>query len=265
MRSTAIILFLGLLCSCGSNETKPSAEPPSGAGGRGTTGPTTGSGGATTTGGSTSSSTNSSTTGHGGGGSGGAMPNDVVLRDYPAGCATYGAIYPLLPNEASELAATTLTPASYPVTIDQISYAVAGADADMGAQCDSSFGHRVDLYVVTEAKPPAMPSTEAIQVSSYDVPADASAGGRARQVHVDLTDPITLTTGQRLIVAVEMAANSDKTKSLCVVTCAAVPNQPTGVNWWSNAQAEPYAWADMQADFGFDGLYLLDAHGTQAQ
>nr|MBP7290416.1 hypothetical protein [Nannocystaceae bacterium] len=114
--------------------------------------------------------------------------------------------------------------------------------------CDSTMAHRVEVYVIEGSEPPADPA-DAVANEMFAIEADEAAT-EERTVVIDLDTPITLTEGQALVIAVEMAGNDDLSASICVRAC-----RDTGgvadLDWWSNAAEVPYAWADMVGDFGF--------------
>ena len=170
----------------------------------------------------------------------------VEVRNTPEVCKAGEVVAPILPDEAGHLAATTLTPPSYPFEVTQVAYDLLGTDAP-GA-CDSTLAHRVELYVIEGAAPPADPA-DAVSSLTIDVDADEAAV-EERIVTLDLEAPIVLAEGQVLVVAVEMVGNDELSASACVRAC-----RDTGgiaeLDWWSNAAAVPYAWADMVGDFGF--------------
>ena len=79
-----------------------------------------------------------------------------------------------------------------------------------------------------------------------------------RLVEIELETPIVLQDGESLVVAVEMVAVEDA--SICIRACR--DTSVAEVDWWSNAADEPYAWADMVADFGFASNYTIRAYGA---
>jgi hypothetical protein len=189
-----------------------------------------------------------------------AASGDVLVENVDhAACTDPYTIWPLLPDEASHLAAARLTPATYPFHVTKIGYDLAvTSESD---NCDALLAHKVALYVTDAAAPTPMPSTDATLVATIDVPAETTVTGDVRTIDLTLDTPIDLTTGQHLYVAVEMAANDDLSKSLCIEACSE-GGGTSGVNFWSNANAEPYSWADMVDDFGFGADYTIRATGT---
>jgi hypothetical protein len=178
------------------------------------------------------------------------VPDDTQC---PAG--SQFSVSPVLPNEAGHYATTRLTPPSYPFEVSRVSYRLAQAGGV--AQCsDQSFAHEVQVYVSSAAKPSDNPSTDGTLVDTIDVPAGSSSG---RTVDLALTAPVTLETGESLYVAVQLVGSG--AHSLCIGSCA--PATPiAGVDFWSNAAAEPFSYQDMVSDFGFTYNFMTRAHGT---
>jgi hypothetical protein len=175
-------------------------------------------------------------------------PTPVEFGNVARTCTPDNAVSPVLPGEAGHYAATSLTPPSYPFTVDKVSYSL----QMNGSNCHGGLAHRV-LVFTASGEPAAAPSAGAM--ASIDVPAGADAD---RWVDLTLPNPITLTSGQTLVVAVQMASDGAD-RSVCLSAC---PGSAAGHDWWSNAAAEPYAWADMFADFGFTSAYVIVAEGT---
>lgn len=191
-----------------------------------------------------------------------STPTPVTLSNVPALADCPGgdrfSIAPVIPQEVGHLAAARLVPASYPVQITKVAYDLAVPAG--GGDCDLSFAHTVEVYVDTAVAPNARPSTGTL-VHSISVPA-----GVATDHTVELTLPsaVTLTTGQSLFVAVKLTGNdlNPPTKALCIGACRVATGAKSDVDYWSNAAAEPYAWADMVDDFGFTYNYAIRASGT---
>jgi len=179
-------------------------------------------------------------------------PGEVWIGNVTRGCTFDNSIGPVLPDEAGHFGASTLTPTSYPVTVTHVGYSLMDNDG-----CMDGLAHRVEIYKLTEARPPNMP-TAAQRIETIEVPESASgAGGRAFE-HA-LASRVTLSEGERLVVAIQMTANDALTRSICLLTCGTggTPMQ----DWWSNAAAPPFAWADMFEDFGFTSQYYIYARG----
>lgn len=176
----------------------------------------------------------------------GGPGGDVEVRNTPERCKAAEAVSPILPDEVGHLAATVLTPPTYPFEVAQVAYDLDGSTRP--DVCDSMLAHRVELYVIEGTVPPADPA-DAVSILTIDVDADEAAV-LTRTVTLDLETPIVLAEGQSLVVAVEMPGNDDLSKSLCVVACFDTGGV-AGLDWWSNATESPYAWADMVDAFGF--------------
>ena len=168
-----------------------------------------------------------------------------------------GWVAPVLPDEASHLAAAILTPETYPFEVTRLHYALGGPE-DMDI-CNETLGHRVDVFV-TQAGPLAQAPSETEPFLSFDVPADPMAGGE-REVDIELDDALILEEGEALVVAVEMRSDELDTR-LCLALCEPGGGAIEGVDWWSNAAEEPYSWADLVAAFGFTQNIALEAYGN---
>lgn len=109
----------------------------------------------------------------------------------------------------------------------------------------------------------------------------ADGGIRGKVSEVTLASPIVLAAGEALYVSVEMVGHYEAlpdggspfddggtalNTSVCIDACrtafdgGAAPQ--VGIDYWSNAAVEPYAWADMVADFGFPALFTIRAFGS---
>jgi hypothetical protein len=164
--------------------------------------------------------------------------------------------YPSLPGEAGHYAAARLEPPSYPFEVRSIAYDLllpAGV-----AQCDASLAHEVQVYVASADSPPAMPSSDDSRVATLAVPSGAAAG---HTNELELPEPVTLEAGESLFVAVQLAAGAGATTSLCIGACGE-GTAISDVDFWSNAAAEPFAWADMVDEFGFTNNFMIRAYGS---
>lgn len=183
-------------------------------------------------------------------------PAETLLRSADfATCETYATLPTALPDEMNHLTTNRLTPTSYPFTVRQVGYFLELSSED--GQCNAGFAHRVDLYVTSDTTPPNEPGTSL--VASIAVPAAtapfADTIEEARALRHTLATPITLTAGQHLYVAVQLTAGTpnaagEMTQSLCASGCFG--GAEAGTQFWSNAAATPYAWADLFTDFGID-------------
>ena len=184
-------------------------------------------------------------------------PPENVLSVVPFDCGDNGVTNPILPEEAGHYAATTLTPTVYPFTVERVRYNIRGPGYK--PTCSTAIAHEVQVYVLQESKPPPKPSETAASFVTIAMPAEAMTE-EFRTIDMPLAQPIVLEEGDRLVVAVEMAAAADLETGLCIRSCydAAVAN----VDWWSNAADEPFAWSDLIVDFGFDNNFSIQAIGT---
>jgi len=178
-----------------------------------------------------------------------------VISNAPEVCESPDYIFPLLPGEAGHWAATTLTPSAYPFEVQRVVYDLTGGAA--GGQGNNSFAHDVAVFVSDVPEPDGSPSTSAAIYQLYSQPEDAAAA-EARTVDIELSSPIVLEDGQSIIVAVQMAAEGDQ--SLCLAACFDTGGIPE-TDWWSNAAAEPFPWADL-TKFGFGSSFTTRAIGA---
>jgi hypothetical protein len=183
-----------------------------------------------------------------------APPVAVTLANVPSPetCGSLHAIAPVIPDEVGHYAAVRLRPPSYPFVVEQISYDLL---APAGTPCDASFEHEVRLIVSSSPTPPAQPSTDGTLVATA---VGAASGSETRTLVLDLPESVRLEDGEYLYVAVKLTG--DASHALCIGACA-TGTPLSDVDYWSNAAAEPYAWADMIDDFGFTYNYTIRARG----
>jgi hypothetical protein len=191
-------------------------------------------------------------------------PVEVVLHhaDLPCAEEDYSTIAPYIPDEVGHYAATRLTPEDYPFEVTGISYT---AGSTFNDECNGGLAHTVELYVVSSQAPTASPSSDGTLAQTHAV--DAIAGTDApyeRKVDIELADSIVLEDGQSLVVAVKQTGNDpdSPTVATCLLACQS-PGSVAGVDYWSNAAAEPFAWADMVTDFGFTQNFVIAARGKR--
>lgn len=185
----------------------------------------------------------------------------IVLTNLPASCtAPSDTIEAVLPEEAGHYAATRLTPSSYPFRVTSFDYAV-GHPPGEATDCDGGLAHHVSVYVIDGVVPGASPSSDGSLVASFDIAAEAVVDFRS--IHRDLSPAVELTTGQSIVIAVQQAADdvSAPTAVSCIAACPGDPSAVPGVDYWSSAAAEPYAWADLVAEFGFPSNLWITATG----
>ena len=185
----------------------------------------------------------------------------IALTNLAASCtAPSDAIEAVLPEEAGHYAATRLTPPSYPFRVDSFDYAV-GHPPGEAPDCDGGLAHRVSVYVIDGVIPGATPSSDGSLVASFDIPAEAVTDFRF--IHRDLSPAIDLTTGQSIVVAVQQSVDDPAapTSVCCIAACPGDPSSVSAVDYWSGAAAEPYAWADLVAEFGFPSNLWITATG----
>jgi hypothetical protein len=162
------------------------------------------------------------------------------------------------PGEEGHLCAGRLTPSAYPFEVRTIRYRL-GHGASKGVDCNAGLEHKVELYVSSDAKPPATPTAvRAITIPPKD-PQTISAEGR--EVSIDLAPTLTLLGAEHLFVAVRFAGTHPKV--LCVAVNAEEPYQGDR-NYWSNAAAAPYPWVQLDS-FGLKGSIMVSALGYFAK
>ena len=132
--------------------------------------------------------------------------------------------------EAGHLYGVRLVPDSYPFEVGEIVYEM----ADSGGECDSRDAHRVEVYVGSTVAPPNMPTNPV----TLNIPAITQNMG-IRVVKAPLPTSITLTVGQYLFVAVELAV----AETSCIMVCQNAT--VTDRDYWSNATTSPYDWATL--------------------
>lgn len=209
-----------------------------------------------------------------GGGSAGGGGGDVTVANAPidGACQNENSLSPVYPDEVGHWTASRLTPPSYPFTVSKVGYSLAGEQT--GGACDAELPHKVQVFVgaADGGALPASPSTagavQTITVANSSGQADLAkldGGVRGRIFTHTLSAPITLTTGQALVVSVQMAGrpgNNDAGVTTCLATCK--PSTGTAkakFDYWSNAVNEPYQWADLVGDFGFTQYNTIRAIG----
>lgn len=171
----------------------------------------------------------------------------VMLSNTEDSCPVSGEFTPSLPKEAGYLSGAVLTPPAYPFAVTSVSYEITVA---LLPECDVTLAHHVEVFVIDSLPLPAAPSTTPAFVS-IDVAADLAAT-ESRIIDLDLEVPIVLADGQSLVVAVAQAASDDLTRVVCLRVCVYQDEGTPGVNFWSRAAAEPYAWDDFVVDIGFN-------------
>ncbi len=198
------------------------------AGGSGGSGPQGGSGG-------------SDCLGNGGAPTG--WEGTVPTMKNDASCLSRQLVHPD-PGEEGHLFAVRLTAPVHPYHITDIQYELVGAAPD----CDSSFAHRVEVFVSGDIPPPAIPS----DVTTLNIPAGNDEC--IRIVQQTLPSPITLTTSaDSLYVAVQLPHTN-----ACLGVCGNAVQDNR--DYWSNTAAAPYVWATM-ASLGINLHARVGANG----
>ncbi len=148
-----------------------------------------------------------------------------------------------LEDEGSHRYASRLTPPSYPFEVRQLRYHLVGGPEPGNPNDDCRIGltHRVEVFVSSSATPPASPTI----ARSFTRTSNAQHQ-RENVELVDLSNPIVLTQGQHLFVALEMIYTDGSGHKLCVPSCSISSSQALNQRtWWSNAASAPYSWAEL--------------------
>src|SRR6266487_1845628 len=105
------------------------------------------------------------------------------------------------------LAAARLTPQAYPFQVTGVEYVLAMGDPTMNDPCDATLPHRVEVYVDTNVQPSNTPTIAA----QLDMPGMPNvAPGTAVVVNAPLPTPISLSAGDNVFVAVELAGTAQQ-------------------------------------------------------
>jgi hypothetical protein len=170
----------------------------------------------------------------------------TVLRSYdPTACAESTTVLSGAPDvEDGHFAAAALTPSG--------AFTVAKVGAELlhdpagTLGCDASLAGRFEVYVTTADAPPANATPDA--AVDYDA---ATVDDVTRIVEVETPD-LDVADGERIFVAIRMAASASGTT--CVRTCTSGGSPDDA--FWSNADAPPYDWAPL-SDFDIDATPFL--------
>jgi len=178
-----------------------------------------------------------------------AEPSEDLLTNFPAKCTSWSAVMPLA-GEEGQLAAARLSPPTWPFTIDRIVYSLLhGEQGDV--ECNAGYSHRVELFTGTSPLPDATPTATVVVVPEEVVQSTE------RLVVMDLDPPLTLQQDEHLFVAVELVGVYPDVGCLSLCT----DGQTYGDrNWWSNATAAPYSWAQLDS-YGVPGNLVVVAYG----
>ncbi len=180
-------------------------------------------------------------------------PEEWVLSTTPqAACVALQGIFPL-PNEGGHWAAASML-ADQDVSVDEIGYTLT-----KNPSCDNGLAHAVEVFVSSTPTPSPSPSTQ----DGYQrqaVPGRPHED-RLRDVLVSLDPPVQVPAGQYLVVSIEMVVDGQDTT--CLGACMD-EGGTIGVGFWSNSASEPYPWADMVADFGFNSDFYVWALGESS-
>jgi hypothetical protein len=159
------------------------------------------------------------------------------------------------PGEEKHLCVGRLTPTAYPFEVRTVRYHLGHGTTNQGVECNAGLEHKVELYVSTEAKPPATPASPlTLTVPPMD-PKTISSEGRVASL--DLAQPLILAKGEHLFIAIRFAGTHPNV--LCVGVNAEDAYQGDR-NYWSNAAATPYPWVQLDS-FGLKGSIMVSAVG----
>lgn len=187
----------------------------------------------------------------------GATEGQLILSNAPRPCERRTTISPYLPQEAGHHAGALLTPPSYPFTVSIIEYTL--EEPPDIVTCKSELAHRLELSVLrADQAPPASPSSEAISHLSLEIP-QAMAPTERRVILQNLTEPLVLSEGERLLVSVSLTAEG--AEHLCIAACEDEPAR-RGAEFWSNAAQAPYEWVEL-GSFGLTSELMISVIGAE--
>jgi len=176
-------------------------------------------------------------------------PVEMNIGHTAPGCDDF-AVAPLAGEEGHSLA-VRITPPTYPFTVREVHYSLSNR-VEGGFVCDPSLAHRTRLFTGSRTTPPSTPTV----LWSTDVDGMAT-GGANRDVVLDVTPPVTVTSGSQIFVSVRLAGTYPDV--LCPVTCE--PKDSTRT-FWSNADRPPYSWARLSSFPDIDGEFAVRLVGT---
>jgi hypothetical protein len=176
------------------------------------------------------------------------------LRNTPTDCKRITLVAPELPVEAGLYAAARLRPLAWPATITDVAYGLPNAE-----ECDAGLAHKVIVFAVDAGVPVEDPAA-APGAQTLDYEASPEGTGLVT-VELALRQPITLTEGLDLFVAIQLTANADASASICIASCADDGGTP-GVNWWSETTEAPFTWSDLVEQYGISEDLMVSATGT---
>lgn len=179
-------------------------------------------------------------------------PSSDLLTNFPDPCKQWTAVMPLS-GEEGQLAASRLTPPHWPFAVDKVVYQLLHGEQD-GVQCNAEHPHRVELFTAVGPAPAAEPADVLVVVTEED-----EVPGTERLVVMDFDPPITIEQGEDLFVAVELTGNYPDVGCLSMCTDGVTHDDR---NYWSNATAAPYSWAELSG-YGVMGNLVVVAYGVE--
>lgn len=172
-----------------------------------------------------------------------------ILANYSPLCPETSALGPSA-GEERHLAATLLTPTSYPFSVTAVRAKLYHGTLP-NARCDASGAHRVGVYVTGEGAPPASPEAR----GSLTFAAEEVLGDE-RWLSATLDSPIVLQDGQNLLVTIDFGGTYPTVG--CVATC--LTGALADRAFWSNANQPPFDWRPL-ASFGIRSDLFIEAVG----
>ncbi len=187
----------------------------------------------------------------------------VAVDNYPVGeCTTgsssFGGVKPSTTSEVGAWAAARLSPPSTPFTVEQVLFSMKHENL---TPCDAKGAFQMKLFVVSGTTPPDGDGTTAPAAdATIDFPAITTDPDGARELIATLSTPITLESGESLVIAVDSYAGA------CFGACVTTANAPADRNYWSTpADAEDWDWV-LLSSFGGNYpryQYWASMYGTE--
>ena len=178
----------------------------------------------------------------------------IVMNNAGDACTHTNAMHPS-PEEGEHLAASRLPPPKYPLLVNSIEYHLVHEKLD-AVTCNAGLAHSIEIYVDDSLAPKSVPDV----VEAHYVETTELEFGSVYLFTFEFTlsEPLLLKEGQHIFVAVKMPYHGPD--ALCLLICMDdLPHDDA--NYWSNADAPPYAWMAFESA-GIPGNIILSAYGT---
>ncbi len=178
-----------------------------------------------------------------------------VLANFPAVDCYTQQVAPA-PGEEGQLVASRLTPPSYPWRVDRVQYTNT-AELLPEFHCTTAPAAHVEISVVDAN----VPSNNPVPLAVLPVEGIELPDGSLRFVDLALPEPVTLTEGQSLVVAISLEGAFPDVA--CVSGCNLRTTEPDRFFWSGTTQA-PYHWATLDS-FGIPNEYSIFATGAAVE